>query len=59
MKKYGPYRQSEKLERYNELIQKLIVKKIAYKAYDTVDELNRQKIEQEKAGIHSFRYNKD
>ncbi|MGL4343025.1 MAG: glutamate--tRNA ligase [Metamycoplasmataceae bacterium] len=58
-KKYGKYRQSEKLERYNELIQKLINDGLAYKAYDTKEEIDLQKQEQEKNGISSFRFDKN
>ncbi|UWD34362.1 glutamate--tRNA ligase [Mesomycoplasma molare] len=57
--KYGKYRQSEKLERYNELINYLIDKELAYKAYDTSEELELQRKEQESKGIFSFRYDKN
>ncbi len=56
--KYGPYRQSEKLKRYNEIINFMIKKGFAYKAYDLPEELEKQKKEQQKKGIYSFRYNK-
>ena len=57
--KYGPYRQSEKLERYNEIIDYLIENNKAYKAYDSAEELEKQRKEQEKVGIFSFRYDKE
>lgn len=59
VEKYGPYRQSEKLERYNKLIDELLENGKAYKAYDSSEELTQQRDEQEKAGIPSFRYKKD
>ncbi|WP_436358892.1 glutamate--tRNA ligase [Mycoplasma sp. 480] len=57
--KYGKYRQSEKLERYNELVDWLISKNLAYKAYDTSEELEQQRQDQEKQGIFSFRYDRN
>lgn len=57
--KYGAYRQSEKLERYNKIIDQLIEEGKAYKAYDTSEELDVQRAEQEEAGIFSFRYDKE
>ncbi|QJG66903.1 glutamate--tRNA ligase [Mycoplasma phocoenae] len=57
--KYGPYRQSEKLAIYDKIIDELIEKKLAYKAYDTTEELAQQHDESEKAGIASFRYNRN
>ncbi|BBA22333.1 glutamate--tRNA ligase [Mycoplasmopsis bovirhinis] len=58
-KEYGPYRQSEKLERYKEIAQLLLDKNLAYKAYDTNDELQAQKDESEAKGIPSFRYDRN
>ncbi|MBN0919075.1 glutamate--tRNA ligase [[Mycoplasma] gypis] len=57
--KYGKYRQSEKLEIYQELVEKLIIQNKAYKAYDTTEELALQHEESEKAGIPSFRYDRN
>lgn len=57
--KYGKYRQSEKIDRYNEVIEKLLNENLAYKAYDSTEELAMQKLEQEKKGIFSFRYDRD
>lgn len=59
IEKYGNYRQSEKLERYNSLIEQLLKEGKAYKAYDSSEELTLQREEQEKRGIHSFRYDKN
>ncbi|WP_027120786.1 glutamate--tRNA ligase [Mycoplasmopsis lipofaciens] len=58
-KKHGKYRQSEKLERYKEIANQLIEKGLAYKAYDTSEELEKQHEESNKKGVASFRYNKN
>ncbi|WP_027333932.1 glutamate--tRNA ligase [Mycoplasma elephantis] len=55
-KKYGKYRQSEKIDRYNEVIADMLNKNLAYKAYDNSEELEKQKNEQLSKGITSFRY---
>ncbi|WP_406615244.1 glutamate--tRNA ligase [Mycoplasmopsis hyopharyngis] len=57
--KCGKYRQSEKLNRYQEIIDELIAKNLAYKAYDTTEELELQHQESEKKGIPSFRYDRN
>ena len=57
--KYGKYRQSEKLDVYMNYKDQLLQKGIAYKAYDTPEELTMQREEQEKNGIASFRYDKN
>lgn len=57
--KYGKYRQSEKIDIYDKYINELIKSNKAYKAYDTTDELMKQKEEQELSGQFSFRYNRD
>ena len=54
--KYGKYRQSEKLNRYQEVLQKLLAANHAYYAFDTKKELELQKAEQAANGIYSFRY---
>ncbi|UUD36898.1 Glutamate--tRNA ligase [Mycoplasmopsis californica] len=54
--KYGKYRQSEKLDRYNEVIDEMLKKDLVYKAYDNSEELEAQKQEQLAQGITSFRY---
>lgn len=56
---YGPYRQSEKLQRYNALVTQLIAEDKAYKAYDNSAELTLQREEQIKKGIFSFRYDRN
>lgn len=56
---YGKYRQSEKLERYDEIAFELVNAGKAYKAYDSSEELEAQKLEAEKKGITSFRYDKN
>ena len=56
--KYGPYKQTQKIKRYNQIIDELIKKGYAYKAYDTPQEILKQKEAQKLKGIHSFRYNK-
>ncbi|AZG68503.1 glutamate--tRNA ligase [Mycoplasma struthionis] len=57
--KYGPYRQSEKLDVYKKLVNELIEKGHAYKAYDSTEELEMQHKESEEAKVASFRYNPD
>ncbi|AAT27491.1 glutamate--tRNA ligase [[Mycoplasma] mobile] len=57
--KYGKYRQSEKLDRYNEIVEILLKKGLAYKAYDTTYELEKQRAEQIAKGIFSFRYDRN
>ncbi|MDK2819282.1 MAG: glutamate--tRNA ligase [Mycoplasmataceae bacterium] len=57
-KKFGNYRQSEKLDIYNSYVQKMLEDGTAYKAFDTTDELLLQKEEQEKKGQFSFRYDR-
>ncbi|MDW2927354.1 glutamate--tRNA ligase [Mesomycoplasma ovipneumoniae] len=56
---YGPYRQSEKIARYQKLAQELVQKGFAYYAFDNANELEEQKKEQEKQGIFSFRYDRN
>lgn len=59
VEKYGKYRQSEKLDRYKEIINDMVEKGDAYKAFDSSTELTEQRAEQEKEGIFSFRYDKE
>lgn len=47
---YGPYRQSERLEIYQPLVQELVEKGLAYESYLTEDELVAQREAQEAAG---------
>ncbi|WP_027121145.1 glutamate--tRNA ligase [Mycoplasma leonicaptivi] len=55
----GKYRQSEKLDRYKEIANFLLEKQFAYIAYDTTEELEKQKEESDASGIPSFRYNRE
>ncbi|MGZ9761938.1 glutamate--tRNA ligase [Mycoplasma sp. 394] len=57
--KYGQYRQSEKLGRYQQVANMLLELGFAYKAYDTTEELEAQKQESDAKGIPSFRYNRN
>ncbi|WP_371246258.1 glutamate--tRNA ligase [Mycoplasmopsis agassizii] len=56
---YAPYRQSEKFDRYYEIALKLIQEGLAYKAYDSDEELEKQKQEAEAKGLASFRYDRN
>lgn len=47
---YGPYRQSERLEIYNPLIQDLLDRDLAYKCYMTEEELEAEREEQKANG---------
>ncbi|UUD35671.1 glutamate--tRNA ligase [Mycoplasmopsis caviae] len=55
----GQYRQSEKLERYQQIANELVDRGLAYKAYDTSEELEAQHEESNKKGIASFRYDRN
>lgn len=55
----GKYRQSEKLDRYQEIANELVKRGLAYKAYDTSEELEAQHEESNKKGIASFRYDRN
>ncbi|MBD5423141.1 MAG: glutamate--tRNA ligase [Mycoplasma sp.] len=57
--KYGKYRQSEKINRYNEVIDQMLEDGKAYIAFDSSEELEEQRMEQEKNGIASFRYDRN
>lgn len=57
--KYGKYRQSEKIKRYQTIAEELISKNLAYKAYDTTEELEKQHAESNAKGIASFRYDRN
>ncbi len=54
--KYGPYRQSERNEIYKTYIQKLIEKEGAYYAFDTPEDLEVKRAEEEKK-TGGFKYN--
>lgn len=47
---YGPYRQSERLEFYNPLVEKLLAEDKAYKCYCTPEELEAEREEQRARG---------
>ena len=55
--KYAPYRQMERLDIYNEHIEKLIDLNHAYKCYCTSEELDADYEKQKEAGVVSTRYN--
>lgn len=56
--KYGPYRQTERLDIYLEYANKLIESNHAYECYCTSEELEESRKQQESAGQFSFRYQK-
>lgn len=56
---YGPYKQSERLARYQEIAHKLVSEGFAYYAFDTVERLDMLRTEQEKAGIRTHYDNRD
>lgn len=58
-KKYGMYRQSERLNIYKFFSDKLLQTEQAYYAYDTVEELEEQRQEQALRGKLSFRYDRN
>lgn len=53
---YGPYRQSERKDMYKKYALELVSKGYAYYAFDTPDELNVMRQEQERLGHHSAKY---
>lgn len=56
--KYAPYRQMERLDIYNEYVQKLLDAGHAYKCYCTSEELEEDYLKQKEAGYASTRYNR-
>lgn len=56
--KYAPYRQMERLDIYNEYVDKLLESKHAYKCYCTPEELEEDYEKQKAAGHASTRYNR-
>lgn len=58
-KKYGMYRQSERLNIYKFFLDKLLQTEQAYYAYDTVEELEEQRQEQALRSKLSFRYDRN
>ncbi len=53
---FGPYRQSERRNIYQDHIQSLVENGTAYYAFDTADELNEMRKRLEEEGIHSPKY---
>jgi glutamyl-tRNA synthetase len=47
---YGPYRQSERMDIYKEVVEKLLAANFAYKCYCSVEELEEQRESQKKEG---------
>jgi len=56
---YAPYKQSERLPKYQEIAHKLVNEGFAYYAFDTVERLDMLRTEQEKAGIRTHYDNRD
>ncbi|MFY0607355.1 MAG: glutamate--tRNA ligase [Cyclobacteriaceae bacterium] len=54
---YGPYRQSERKEIYQQYVQKLLDEGNAYYAFDTADELNEMRERLKAAGMAMQHYN--
>ena len=52
----GPYRQSERREIYQQHVQMLLDRGAAYYAFDSVEDLDRMREEEMKAGNHSPKY---
>lgn len=58
VEKYGPYKQTEKLELYRKYAQQLVDMGYAYECFCTEDELAQMKEEQLSNGIKSFKYDR-
>ena len=56
--KYAPYRQMEKLDLYKKYAYELVEKGYAYECFETSEELDQMKLEQEERGISSFKYDR-
>lgn len=56
--KYGPYRQTERLEIYDEYVENLLEKGYAYECYCTVEELEKDRKIQKNSGVSSPKYNR-
>jgi glutamyl-tRNA synthetase len=54
---YGPYRQSERKELYQEYAKKLVEQGHAYYAFDTPEELDQMRADLAEQGIHAAKYN--
>ncbi len=57
-KKYGPYRQTEKLDLYREYAYKLVEQGYAYECFCDEETLEEMKTEQLSKGIKSFKYDR-
>jgi len=55
---YGPYFQSERLDRYREVSELLLAQGLAYRCYCTPEEVDRQRAEQKARGLASPRYDR-
>lgn len=53
---YGPYRQSERRELYQQHAQQLVTAGLAYYAFDTPEELEMRRNAEKEKGNHSFMY---
>ncbi len=53
---YGPYRQSERKDKYAEYAHKLVELGHAYYAFDTPEDLELVRQQAQEAGMHSFKY---
>ncbi len=53
---FGPYRQSERKELYQQYAQQLLDKGHAYYAFDTPEELDARREAEKASGNHNFRY---
>lgn len=53
---YGPYRQSERKDLYQEYAQQLIDQGYAYYAFDTPEELEAMRQSEKELGNHTFKY---
>lgn len=54
---YGPYRQSERKEIYQEYVKELLQKDLAYYAFDTAEELEAMRERLKEAGMVNLHYN--
>ncbi|MDR1951040.1 MAG: glutamate--tRNA ligase, partial [Bacteroidales bacterium] len=53
---YGPYRQSERREMYRKYVDELLAKGLAYYAFDTPEELDAMRSQQEDSKTPSLQY---
>jgi len=56
--KYGPYRQTEKVDLYRKYAEELIKKGYAYYSYESQDEIEEMKEEQLANGVKAFKYDR-